>query len=128
MEQLFVSVSEAARLCGAASRGWIYRQEKRDLHAWAGVPVPHPLAVPAPDAPCFDVPKRKVMAAMHKAVKDADGWSSNDQVREALGLPPHSTQYQRPMASLVEKGLLECALVNGLYRHRLSCKSKAVGS
>lgn len=30
VEQLFVSVSEAARLCGAASRGWIYRQEKRD--------------------------------------------------------------------------------------------------
>jgi predicted DNA-binding transcriptional regulator AlpA len=30
VEQLFVSVLEAARLCGAASRGWIYRQEKRD--------------------------------------------------------------------------------------------------
>lgn len=30
VEQLFVSVSEAARLCGATSRGWIYRQEKRD--------------------------------------------------------------------------------------------------
>ena len=30
VEQLFVSISEAARLCGAASRGWIYRQEKRD--------------------------------------------------------------------------------------------------
>lgn len=30
MEQLLISVSEAARLCGSASRGWIYRQVKRD--------------------------------------------------------------------------------------------------
>ncbi len=30
LEQLFVGVIEAAHLCGAKSRGWVYRQEKRD--------------------------------------------------------------------------------------------------
>lgn len=30
MEQLFITVSEAARLCGSTSRGWVYRQVKRD--------------------------------------------------------------------------------------------------
>lgn len=30
MDQLFVSILEAARLCGAKSWGWVYRQEKKD--------------------------------------------------------------------------------------------------
>lgn len=30
VEPIYVSVAEAARLCGSRSRGWIYRQSKRD--------------------------------------------------------------------------------------------------
>lgn len=30
MEQLFINLAEAARLCGAKSRGWVYRQARKD--------------------------------------------------------------------------------------------------
>ena len=30
MDQLFIGIKEAARLCDAKSRGWIYRKERQD--------------------------------------------------------------------------------------------------
>lgn len=83
-----------------------YREQKRGLHRWAGVPVPDELAAPAPDHGMFDVSEREVMRAMRRAPKVKDGWVTIDALRETLGLPRHTPKIMRPAHRLVEKGKL----------------------
>lgn len=98
-----------------------YREQLRRTHEWAGEDIPAELAAPALDAPCFDVPDRKVLRAVRNAKSDIEGgWKSWDSIREYLGLRRHENKHSRPLQRLVEQGKVESKILSNSTHVRIA--------